>query len=62
MALTQAEDKLAQAKRVASEERAALLEDAEAAAAVARAQNQIIEELRAIEVATKRELEKSRQN
>lgn len=60
MAWIQAGDKLAHAERVASEERAALLEDAEAAAAIARAQNQTIEELRAIEAATKRELEKSR--
>lgn len=46
---------------MASEERAALLEDAEAAAAVAATQIQTIDETRALEASTRRELEKTRQ-
>lgn len=54
-------EELAEAERAFSEERAALLEDAEAAAAVAATQVQTIEELRTLEIGTRRELEKARQ-
>lgn len=58
--MEKAEEDLAEVDRRFSEERARLLEDAEAAAAVAAAQAQTIEELRALEAGTKREFEKSR--
>lgn len=58
--MDKAEEDLAEADRRFSEERARLLEDAEAAAAVAATQVQTIEELRALEAGTRREFEKAR--
>lgn len=52
---------MAEADRCFSEERNRLLEEAEAAAAVAATQVQTIEELRAQEAGTRREFEKARQ-
>ena len=60
--LIQAEEKLEEAKRVASEERAVLLRDAEDAAMVTAAQSQTIEELRALEAVTTQELENNRRD
>lgn len=59
--MVKAEDELAEAERGFAEERDRLLEEAEAAAAVSATQVQIIEELRALETGTRRELEKARQ-
>lgn len=56
-----ADHELEEIQREASQERAALLEDAEAAAAVAATQVLTIDELRALETSTRRELEKARQ-
>ncbi|CAM9878183.1 unnamed protein product, partial [Ectocarpus sp. 12 AP-2014] len=58
--MVKAEDELAEAERGFAEERDRLLEEAEAAAAVSATQVQTIEELRALEIGTRRELEKAR--
>ena len=55
-----AEEALAEAGRAFAGERSTLLEDADAAAAVAATQVQTIEELRTLEASTRRELEKTR--
>lgn len=55
-----AEEELDEVERGFARERATLLEDADAAAAVAATQVQTIEELRTLEASTKRELEKTR--
>lgn len=60
-AVLKADHILEEAERAASQERAAFLEDAEAAAAVSATQIQIIDETRALEASTRRELEKTRQ-
>lgn len=58
---TKAKEELAEAERRFLEERDRLLEEAEAAAAIAASQIQTIEELRALEAGTRREFEKARQ-
>lgn len=55
-----AEEGLAETERAFAGERAALLEDADAAAAVAATQVQTIGELQTLEAVTGRELEKTR--
>lgn len=58
---SKAEEDMAEADRCFGEERDRLLEEAEAAAAVAATQVQTIEELRAQEAGARREFEKARQ-
>lgn len=60
-AANKAQEELEEAERTFQEERDMLLEEAEAAAAVAATQVQTIEELRAQEAGTRREFEKARQ-
>ena len=55
-----AEEEMAEAERAFAEERAKLLEESEAAAAVAAAQVKTIGELQALEASTRRELDKTR--
>lgn len=55
-----AAEELAEVERAFEGERSTLLEDADAAAAVAATQVQTIEELRTLEASTRRELEKTR--
>lgn len=59
--MVKAEDELVEAERGFAEKRDRLLEEAEGAAAVSATQVQTIEELRALETGTRRELEKARQ-
>lgn len=60
-AANKADEQLEEAERAFQEERDGLLEEAEAAAAVAATQVQTIEELRAQEAGARREFEKARQ-